>query len=167
MNRPSPHTTWAEVTKSKTAERYGIDNAPTPTHKANLVAICQSIFEPCREFIGGPLHISSGYRSRALNNKTPGGSLTSDHLTGNALDLDCDHFGIGTNAELFEFIKDNLQFSQLIWEHGDNPMKTNKAEPQPAWIHVSFFQDQTKNKREVLVASRDAAGRTIYRRYVR
>jgi len=167
MNRPSPHTTWAEVTKSKTAERYGIDNAPTPTHKANLVAICQSIFEPCREFVGGPLHISSGYRSRALNNKTPGGSLTSDHLTGNALDLDFSDIGIGSNAELFEYIKDNLQFSQLIWEHGDNPMKTNKAEPQPAWIHVSFFQDQTKNKREVLVASRDAAGRTIYRRYVR
>jgi zinc D-Ala-D-Ala carboxypeptidase len=167
MKRPSTNTTWAEVTKSKTAERYGIDNTPTPTHKSNLVAICQSIFEPCREFIGGPLHISSGYRSRALNNKTPGGSLTSDHLTGNALDLDCDHFGIGTNADLFEFIKDNLQFSQLIWEHGDNPMKTNKADPQPSWVHVSFFQDQAKNKREVLVASRDAAGRTIYRRYVR
>lgn len=167
MKNPSAHTTWAEVTKSKTAERYGIDNAPTPAHKANLLAICQSIFEPCRESIGGPLHISSGYRSRALNNKTPGGSLTSDHLTGNALDLDCDHFGVGTNAELFEFIKDNLQFSQLIWEHGDNPMKTNKAEPQPAWVHVSFFKDQVKNKREVLVASRDAAGRTIYRRYVR
>jgi zinc D-Ala-D-Ala carboxypeptidase len=166
MKKPSPHTTWAELTKSQTAERYGISNKPTPSQAANLVHICQTVFEPCREFVGGPLHISSGYRSRALNNKIAGSSKTSDHLTGNALDLDCDHFGNGDNASLFHFIRENLSFSQLIWEHGDNPNTSKKSEPQPAWVHVSAFVDESLNTGDVLVATKDAAGRTIYRRYV-
>jgi hypothetical protein len=166
MKKPSPHTTWAELTKSQTAERYGISNKPTPSHAANLVHICQTVFEPCRKFVDGPLHISSGYRSRALNNKIAGSSKTSDHLTGNALDLDCDHFGNGDNASLFHFIRENLSFSQLIWEHGDNPNTSKKSEPQPAGIHVSAFVDESLNTGDVLIATKDAAGRTIYRRYV-
>jgi zinc D-Ala-D-Ala carboxypeptidase len=166
MKNPSSNTTWAELTKSQTAERFGISNKPTPSHAANLVHICQTVFEPCREFVGGPLHISSGYRSRALNNKIAGSSKTSDHLTGNALDLDCDHFGNGDNASLFRFILDNLSFSQLIWEHGDNPLTSKKSEPQPAWVHVSRFKDESLNTGDVLVATKDAAGRTIYRKYV-
>lgn len=166
MKKPSQNTTWAELTKSQTAERYGIDNKPTPSHAANLVHICQTVFEPCREFVGGPLHISSGYRSRALNNKIAGSSKTSDHLTGNALDLDCEHFGNGDNASLFHFIRENLSFSQLIWEHGDNPNTSKKSDPQPAWIHVSAFVDESLNTGDVLIATKDAAGRTIYRRYV-
>jgi hypothetical protein len=166
MKKPSQNTTWAELTKSQTAERYGISNKPTPSHAANLVHICQTVFEPCREFVDGPLHISSGYRSRALNNKIAGSSKTSDHLTGNALDLDCDHFGNGDNASLFHFIRENLSFSQLIWEHGDNPNTSKKSDPKPAWVHVSAFVDESLNTGDVLVATKDAAGRTIYRRYV-
>lgn len=130
-DRLSAHLTLAEVTVSDTAKRLGIPNLPTPEHTVNLMALAEAIFEPLRAHFGVPLHVSSGYRSAELNAATPGASATSQHSTGEALDLDQDGRGNGvTNAEVFAFIRANLPFDQLIWEGGDDA--------NPDWVHVSY-----------------------------
>ena len=97
------------------------------------------------------MFISSGYRSKALNDATPGASSTSDHSIGCAFDLDCDRFGGKKNSEIFNYIKDNLEFKQLIWEFG------NSAEPD--WVHVSYKKGA--NKKQILRAVK-RNGKTIY-----
>ena len=109
------------------------------------------IFDPCREFVGGPLAATSFFRCELLNT-TIGGSKTSQHVLGFAVDMDCDVYGGRSNAELFHFIKDNLEFDQLIWEFGT---PTN-----PAWIHASKVP--LNNRGQVLVAYRDTRGKTRY-----
>ena len=99
-----------------------------------------------------PIFISSGYRSEALN-EAIGGSKTSQHSKGEALDLDADVYGVITNADIFHYIEDNLDYDQLIWEFG--------TEENPDWVHVSFKKDGS-NRREKLRAER-ANGRTTYR----
>jgi hypothetical protein len=146
-----------EATRSETAKRLGISNQPTPEHLENLKAIAVEIFEPCREFVGGPLAVSSGYRSKALNAAIKGSSTTSDHLKGQALDLDCDIHGNGTNRELFYYILENLDFGQLIWEYGGDPINANAS---PDWVHVSYYTNKP-NKKQVLRATRKS-GRVTY-----
>lgn len=146
-----------EATRSETAKRLGISNQPTPEHLENLKAIAVEIFEPCREFVGGPLAVSSGYRSKALNAAIKGSSTTSDHLKGQALDLDCDIHGNGTNRELFYYILENLDFGQLIWEYGGDPLNANAS---PDWVHVSYYTNKP-NKKQVLRATRKS-GRVTY-----
>lgn len=136
----SKHLSLKEVTKSNTATRLGISNNPTSEHLENLKLIAENIFEPLREHFKKPIGISSGYRSQRLN-KAVKGSATSDHCKGQALDIDAEIFGGLTNKEIFDFIKDNLEFKQLIWEYGD--------EQNPNWVHVSF--DPNNNKKQVLV----------------
>jgi zinc D-Ala-D-Ala carboxypeptidase len=136
----SKHLSLKEVTKSNTATRLGISNKPTSEHLENLKLIAENVFEPIREHFKKPIGISSGYRSQRLN-KAVKGSATSDHCKGQALDIDADIFGGLTNKEIFDFIKDNLEFKQLIWEYGN--------EKNPNWIHVSF--DPNNNKKQVLV----------------
>lgn len=130
-----------EVTKSNTANRLGIDNTPLPHQIKNLQAVAEHIFQPVREHFATAVGVSSGFRSKALNTALKG-SRTSDHLEGYALDLDADIFGGVTNAEIFYYIKDNLEFKQLIWEYG--------TDENPNWVHVSFVKGQ--NKKEVLKA---------------
>ena len=137
----SKHLTLKEVTKSNTATRHGIDNTPTVEHEINLRLVAENIFESIREHFNVPIGISSGYRSEKLN-KAVRGSKTSDHCKGKALDIDADIFGKLTNADIFNYIKDNLEFKQLIWEYGTN---TN-----PGWVHVSY--DPSNNKKQVLRA---------------
>jgi hypothetical protein len=153
----SKHLKLSEATRSETAKRLGISNQPTPEHLENLKAIAEDIFEPCRAFVGGPLAVTSGYRSRALNKEIRGSSTTSDHLKGQALDLDCDVHQNGTNRELFYFILENLTFGQLIWEYGGDPLNANGS---PDWIHVSYYTNKP-NKKQVLRALRKA-GRITY-----
>jgi zinc D-Ala-D-Ala carboxypeptidase len=146
----SKYATIQECIKSTTASRLGIDNTPDFEVKEALKAVCTKVFDPCREFVGGPLAIASGYRSPKLN-KAVGGSKTSEHMKGQALDIDCDTFGHKTNAELFHYIKDNLEFNQLIWEFG--------TDKNPEWIHVSY--SRLHNKKQVLKASK-VNGKTVY-----
>jgi hypothetical protein len=153
MTSLSKYATLEECSKSVTASRLGIDNNPPVEVRDNLRAVCTKIFDPCREFIGGPLGISSGYRSPKLN-KAVGGSKTSEHMLGQALDIDCDTFGNGTNAALFHFIKDNLEFNQLIWEFG--------TDKNPEWVHVSY--SRLHNKKQILKASK-VNGKTVYTNY--
>jgi zinc D-Ala-D-Ala carboxypeptidase len=149
----SNYVSLSEVTKSDTAKRKGISNEPTPEHLENLKTICTEVFDKVREHFGVPIYISSGYRSEALN-KAIGGSKNSDHNLGRALDLDQDGRGNGvTNMDVFEFIKDNLEFDQLIYEFG-----TTK---NPDWVHVGYRKGA--NRKQILVAYRDAAGKTKYK----
>lgn len=138
----SDHLSLVEVTKSNTATRYNIDNTPTEDIIANLKTVAYQIFEPLRTHFNVKIGISSGYRSKALNVKV-GGSTTSHHCLGMALDIDADIYGGITNADIFNYIKDNLKFTQLIWEYGNTK--------EPAWVHVSYDINNLKN--EILVCT--------------
>jgi len=146
----SKNLSLAEVTKSATAMRHGIANEPTQEHLQNLKLVAESVFQPIREHFGMPLGVSSGYRSEALN-ELIGGSKTSQHSKGEALDLDADIYGGITNAEVFRYIRFNLDFDQLIWEFG--------TDQEPAWVHCSYKAEG--NRREVLRAYRHN-GKTRY-----
>lgn len=151
MPKLSAHLTLAEVVASDIAKRLGLDNTPPPEHVANLAALANAIFEPLRKHFDAPIHVSSGYRSAALNAATPGASTTSQHSLGEALDLDQDGKGNGvTNAEVFEHIRFALPFDQLIWEFGDDY--------SPDWVHVSYRRQ--KRRKQVLRARRTPAGAT-------
>ena len=114
----SKNLSLAEVTKSVTAKRLGIDNTPDEWVTENLRQVAINIFQPIRDHFGSPIYVSSGYRSADLN-RAIGGSKRSQHVEGRALDLDGDVYGGCTNAQIFEYIKENLEFDQLIWEFGD------------------------------------------------
>lgn len=152
----SEHLDLAEVTRSETAKRKGISNEPTPEHLENFKKLAQNIFEPIRKHFGVPIHISSGYRSKALNTAI-GGSLTSQHCSGEAIDIDMDGSSNGvTNKMVFEFIKANLNFDQLIWEFG--------TKDKPDWVHVSF-ETSGKQRKQILTAFK-SGGKTAYKPYV-
>jgi hypothetical protein len=147
----SKYVSLAEVTRSDTAKRKGIDNSPTAEHLENLKVICEDVFDKVREHFGVPIFISSGYRSAALN-KSIGGSATSDHNNGKALDLDQDGHGNGvTNMDVFKYIKDNLEFDQLIFEFG--------TDKNPDWVHVGYRKGA--NRKQVLRAIKEG-GKTKY-----
>jgi hypothetical protein len=147
----SKYVSLAEVTRSDTAKRKGIDNSPTAEHLENLKVICEEVFDKVREHFGVPIFISSGYRSAALN-KSIGGSATSDHNNGKALDLDQDGHGNGvTNMDVFKYIKDNLEFDQLIFEFG--------TDKNPDWVHVGYRKGA--NRKQVLRAIKEG-GKTKY-----
>ena len=146
----SKHLSLAEVTRSETAKRNGISNEPTSEHLENFKKLAEKVFEPIREHFKVPIHISSGYRSKALNTAIKG-SLSSQHCSGEAIDIDMDGTSI-TNAQIFNFIKDNLIFDQLIWEFG-----TNK---NPDWVHVSY-ESSGKQRKQILKAIK-VNGKTSY-----
>ena len=132
----SKHISNKESVYSRTALRRGIDNTPTEDHKINMVELAENIFEPLRMYVGGPIKINSFYRSPELN-KAIGGSSKSQHCNGQAIDID-DTFGRMTNAEMYRFIKDHLNFDQMIWEFGDDK--------NPNWVHVSYVGEENRNR---------------------
>jgi hypothetical protein len=151
----SEHLDLAEVTRSETAKRKGISNMPTPEHLENFKKLAENIFEPIRKHFGVPIMISSGYRSKALNTAI-GGSLTSQHCSGEAIDIDMDGSSNGvTNKMVFDFIKANLNFDQLIWEFG--------TKDAPDWVHVSF-ETSGKQRKQILRAIK-SGGKTAYQPY--
>jgi hypothetical protein len=150
------HLSLAEVTRSETAKRKGISNMPTPEHLENFKNLGINIFEPIRRYFDKPIHISSGYRSKALNTAI-GGSLTSQHCTGEAIDIDMDGNSNGiTNKHIFDYIKQNLNFDQLIWEFG--------TKDNPDWVHVSY-ESNGKQRKQILRAVKQG-GKTAYTPYV-
>lgn len=151
----SEHLDLSEVTRSDSAKRKGISNEPTPEHLENFKKLAENIFEPIRKHFGVPIHLSSGYRSKALN-AAIGGSATSQHCTGEAIDIDMDGSANGvTNKMVFDYIKANLNFDQLIWEFG--------TKDAPDWVHVSF-ESTGKQRKQVLRAVK-AGGKTSYQPY--
>jgi len=143
--------TLQELIHSNTAKAKGIDNSPTNEHLRNLIEIANNIFQPLRDGIGKPIRISSGYRSEKLN-KAVGGSKTSQHNKGQALDLVATT-GF-TNKDIFDYIKKNLEFDQMIWEFG--------TDKNPDWVHVSY--NKGKNRKQVLKAIKKD-GKTLYINY--
>jgi len=140
----SKHISDKEATKSITALRLGIDNTPNGNSYNNMKTLAANVFEPLRDWVGGPIKITSMYRSTELN-EAIGGSKTSQHCKGQAIDID-DIYGHKTNAEMFDYIKDNLEFDTLIWEFGSGD--------NPDWVHISYV-DLEKNRKRILKAVRD------------
>ena len=149
----SKNLSLAECVKSNTASRLGIDNTPDDEWIIeNLRAIAEEVFQPIRNAFECPIYVSSGYRSEELN-RAIGGSIRSQHVQGRALDLDADVFGGCTNAQVFQYILNNLTFDQLIWEFGD--------QDNPDWVHVSYVRDGL-NRGRCLKACRDDDGKVYY-----
>jgi len=149
----SKNISYKEATHSTTAKRLGIDNTPDAEQFSNMVYVAENVFQPVREHFGVPIYVSSFFRSEELN-KAVNGSINSTHKKGEAMDLDADVFGKITNADIFYYIKDNLEFDQLIWEFG--------TEWDPAWVHVSL--SKRNNRNQILVAKK-VDGKTIYELY--
>jgi len=147
----SKHISYKEGVYSATALRRGIDNTPNDEQLDNMELIAEKIFEPLRAYVNGPIKINSFFRSAKLNTAI-GGSKTSQHCKGQAMDID-DTFGKATNAEMYHFIKEHLDFDQMIWEFGDDD--------NPNWVHVSYVSPE-KNRKKCLKAYKEN-GRTKYK----
>ena len=151
----SEHLDLSEVIRSESAKRNGISNMPTEAHIANFKLLAEKVFEPIRLNFRCPINLSSGYRSVELN-KCIGGSLTSQHCTGEAIDIDMDGTPHAvTNKMVFNFIKEYLEFDQLIWEFG--------TDNNPDWVHVSY-ESTGKQRKQVLKAYKQN-GKTNYKTY--
>ena len=149
-DRISEHISLKEGIKSHTATRLSIDNTPRDLDLINMKTIAEKVFEPLREFVGGPIAINSFYRSPKLNSAI-GGSTSSQHCIGCAMDID-DTYGYKTNEEMYHYIQENLDHDQMIWEFGDLN--------NPDWIHVSYISEDI-NRRRCLRAYKEN-GKTKY-----
>lgn len=133
----SDHITYAEAIHSNTAKRKSIDNTPNQTQVDAMKLVAEKIFEPLREFVKGPIKVNSFFRSMALN-EAIGGVASSQHCKGQAIDID-DVYGYKTNAEMYKWVKENLDFDQMIWEFG--------TDMQPNWVHLSYVsKEENRNK---------------------
>jgi len=146
----SAHISYKEAVYSRTATRLDIDNDPDDMEVYRMSLIAEEVFEPLRAWVGGPIKINSFFRLPELNTAI-GGSTKSQHCQGQAIDLD-DTFGRATNAEMYDFIKEHLDFDQMIWEFGDDD--------NPDWVHVSYVSSD-KNRNRCLKAYKEN-GRTKY-----
>jgi zinc D-Ala-D-Ala carboxypeptidase len=144
----SHNFTLAELIKSETAIRRGIDNTPPPSVVENLQQLVTHVLQPIRDRFG-PLIVTSGYRSRQLN-VAIGGSATSDHVLGMAADIEAPALD---NKVLAQYIQNNMKFTQLILEF------YTEGEPHSGWVHISYNKDNLKQ--EVLTAVK-RNGKTVY-----
>jgi zinc D-Ala-D-Ala carboxypeptidase len=151
MKNISKHVSYEEGVRSNTALRLGIENTPRAEQLEKMSVVANEVFEPLREWVGGPIKINSFFRCYKLN-KAIGGSKTSQHMSGQAMDID-DTFGCKTNAEMFNYVKDNLDFDQMIWEFGDDD--------NPDWVHISFVSKE-ENRNRCLKAYKEK-GKTKYK----
>ena len=146
----SKHISDKEATFSRTALRLDIQNQPDEDQLYYMQLIAEEVFEPLREWVGKPIKINSFYRCRQVN-KAIGGSIKSQHCKGQAIDID-DIYGHKTNAQMFKWIKKNLDFDQMIWEFGDDK--------NPNWVHVSYVSPE-ENRNRCLKAYKED-GKTKY-----
>lgn len=161
MSKISDNITYKEATRSTTAKRYGIENEPNDFQLSNMKMVAEKCFQPLRVWYNKAIGVSSFLRSKVLNEHPAiNGSTTSQHLQGlytcleeGAIDIDADIFDNGiTNAEIFNWLKDNVEFDQLIWEYG--------TDKNPAWVHVSYRKGA--NRRMLLTAKKNSKGQTFY-----
>jgi hypothetical protein len=135
MENISKNITFKEATFSATAKRLGIKNEPTPEHLKAMKLVAEKCFEPLREWYGNPIKVNSFYRGKDLN-KAVKGSATSQHCKGEAIDIDTG--SVAENKKIHDWIRDNLEFDQLINEFGYQ------------WCHVSFTSKRP-NRKQCLV----------------
>jgi len=147
----SKHISYAEAIHSNTAKRKGIDNTPNEVQVLSMKLLADKIFEPLREWVGGPIKVNSFFRSVALN-EAIGGAASSQHCKGQAIDID-DVYGRKTNAEMYHWIQMNLDYDQMIWEFG--------TDVQPNWVHISYVSKE-ENRNKCLKAYKED-GRTKYK----
>ena len=145
----SANFTLKELTKSDTATRLGLDNTPDEQALENLKTLCEKVLQPVREHFGKSVTVNSGYRSPE-SNAAVGGSKTSDHCKGQAADIEI--VGVA-NADLAQWIMDNLDYTQLILE------LYTQGVPDSGWVHVSY--DPNNLKKQELTATK-IAGKTTY-----
>ena len=138
MKRISKHISYKEAVGSNYAKQKGIKNKPNEEQVENMKLLAEEVFEPLREWVDAPIRVNSMFRSKELNSAIKG-SLKSSHLNGEAMDITS--MGGKSNLEMFHYIKDNLEFDQLIWEFGK----------EPKWLHVSFSKN---NRKQVLVTKK-------------
>lgn len=145
----SPNFSLHELTKSETALRLDIDNTPGEAETENLRLLCEKVLQPVRDHFGKGVKVNSGFRSSATNQAT-GGSKSSDHVKGQAADIEIP--GVA-NADLARWIMDNLDYTQLILEF------YTPGIPDSGWVHVSY--DPNNLKKQDLTATK-VAGKTTY-----
>ena len=133
----SKHISYKEGVYSITATRRGINNDPNDEQLSNMELLAEKVFEPLREWVDGPIKINSFFRCPELN-KAIGGSSKSQHCHGQAIDID-DTYGKVANSEMYHYIKENLDFDQMIWEFGNDD--------EPNWIHVSYVSKEDNRNR--------------------
>ena len=150
MAKISKHITYHEGTYSRTGERKNLDNTPNPRQLKCMAEVAENLFEPLREWVGGPIKVNSFFRGEPVNTAI-GGSKYSQHMKGQAIDID-DTFGHKTNAEMYYYIKDNLDFDQMIWEVG--------TDKNPNWLHISWVSHRPNRKK--LTIAKKLNGRTKY-----
>lgn len=147
----SQHLSLAEFCHSNTAVEKGIDNTiKDPVHLENAKRLAENVFQPIRAYLNKPIRVNSGYRSKDLNKAIPGSSNTSQHCFGEAMDLNL------SDRKIFEWIIDNVEFDQLIFEGGN--------ENWAAWFHISYREG--RNRKEVLRMVKKGKAST-YQKYVR
>ena len=146
----SKHISYKEATHSNTALRRNLDNTPNDEQLKCMEEVAENLFEPLRKWVGGPIKVNSFFRGEPVNTAI-GGSKKSQHMKGQAIDID-DTFGHKTNAEMYHYIKDNLDFDQIIWEFGDDK--------NPNWIHISWVSHRPNRKK--LTIAKKVNGRTKY-----
>ena len=147
----SKHISYKEGVYSVTATRRGINNTPNDEQLDNMELVANEVFEPLRTWVGGPIKINSFFRCPELNTAI-GWSSKSQHCKGQAIDID-DTFHKATNAEMYYYIKENLDFDQIIWEFGDDD--------NPDWVHISYVSPE-ENRNRCLKAYRED-GKTRYK----
>ncbi|MCL1942798.1 MAG: D-Ala-D-Ala carboxypeptidase family metallohydrolase [Candidatus Azobacteroides sp.] len=152
MENISMFISYAEAVKSNTAVRYARDNTPDAEQLENMKYVASKVFDKLRAHFGKPIAVTSFFRSRSVN-ALVGGSLTSQHCKGEAIDIDGDILGGVSNADIFNYIKNNLVFDQLIWEFGNDK--------NPDWVHVSL--KRIGNNRKQILRSVKKETKTEYK----
>lgn len=152
MENISNNITYREATRSNTAIKRGIDNTPNEVQLACMKKVAEKCFEPVREWYNNPISINSFFRSPKLN-KAIGGSYTSQHCQGEAIDMDADE----DNHKLFDWLIENVEFDQIIWEYG--------TDENPDWIHISY-ESSRPNRNEILKVEK-VDGTTKYSHFTR
>jgi len=146
----SQNFSLSEMLKSETALRHGLDNIPGEQEIENLRLLCENVLQPIRDAYGVPVKVNSGFRHPEVN-AAVGGSKTSDHCQGQAADIEIP--GVA-NADLAEWIRDNLEFKQLILEF------YTPGIPDSGWVHVSYVEGE--NTKKVMTAMKEN-GKTVYK----
>ncbi|NVJ47287.1 MAG: hypothetical protein HWE07_09170 [Cytophagia bacterium] len=155
MTRISKYVSYNEAVKSQTATRLGIPNKPGVKELAAMKLVASQVFDKVREFVDGPLFVSSFFRSIDLN-AAIGGSYTSQHCKGEAIDIDADVYNSNDfkNSDIYQYIRNHLEFDQLIWEFGNDY--------EPDWIHVSY--KGSGNRKQILRAVKEN-GKVVYKKW--
>lgn len=153
-NQITKNFTLKELTYSDTAYKKNISNIPSEEEYNNMKTLCEEVLQPIRDHFGKPVRINSCFRCEELN-KAVGGAKNSQHRTGQAADIEI----IGmSNYELAQWIRDNLEYDQLILEYANNISQDKNS----GWVHVSFVSKKS-NRKQVLTINNNGTKLGLYK----